>query len=98
MSVCCECCVLSGEGHECLSVVSVVCCRVRSQHWADQSSTESYRVWCGVFDCEFEASKIRNPWPSGPDSRKVTTSMPAFVLMGYELQVSVSRSPGRETS
>ena len=30
MSVCCECCVLSGRGlcYGCVSVVSVVCCEV----------------------------------------------------------------------
>jgi len=50
MSVCCECCVLSGRGHcdglitrpeesyGCLSVVSVVCCQVEVCATADQSS------------------------------------------------------------
>jgi len=57
MSVCCECCVLSGRGlcdglitrpeesYGCLSVVSVVCCQVEVSATADHS----YRVlWMSV--------------------------------------------------
>ena len=49
MSVCCECCVLSGRGL-CDELIT------RSQ--------ESYRLWCVVV-CNPETSWIRRPWPTG---------------------------------
>ena len=76
MSVCCECCVLSGRGlcdwpitcpeesYGCLSVVSVVCC------WAHVSATGRSLVQrslteCGVSECDREASITRRPLPTG---------------------------------
>jgi hypothetical protein len=49
MSVCCECCVLSGRGH-CDGPIA--------------RPEESYRVWC-VVECVLETSRMRRPWPTG---------------------------------
>jgi len=49
MSVCCECCVLSGRG---------LCDELISR------PEESYRLWCVVV-CDLETSWMRRPWPSG---------------------------------
>jgi len=46
MSVCCECCVLSGRGL-CDELIT------RPQ--------ESYRLWCFVV-CDLETSRMRRPW------------------------------------
>jgi len=49
MSVCCECCVLSGRGL-CVGLI------IRPE--------ESYRLWCVVV-CDLETSRMRRPWPTG---------------------------------
>jgi len=49
MSVCCECCVLSGRG---------LCDELITR------TEESYRVWC-VAVCDLETSWMRSPWPTG---------------------------------
>ena len=49
MSVCCECCVLSGRG---LCNELITC------------SEESYRLWCVVV-CDLETSWMRRSWPTG---------------------------------
>jgi len=46
MSVCCECCVLSGRG---------LCDELITR------SKESYRLWC-VVACDLETSRMRRPW------------------------------------
>ena len=69
MSVCCECCVLSGRGlcdglitrpeesYGCLSVVSAVCCQVKvSATGLITRLEESYRLWC-VSECDLENLK-----------------------------------------
>ena len=77
MSVCCECCVLSRRGlcdelitcpeesYGCLSVVSVVCCRVEvcatNLSLVQRSPTD-----CGVSECDREASIMRRPCPPPP--------------------------------
>ena len=48
MSVCCECCVLSGRG---LCDKLITC------------PEESCQVWC-IIVCDREASRMRKPWPS----------------------------------
>jgi len=48
MSVCCECCVLSGRG---LCDPLITC------------PEESYRLWCVVV-CDVETSRTRRPWPA----------------------------------
>jgi hypothetical protein len=48
MSVCCECCVLSGRGF-CVGLIT--------------RREECYRVWC-VSECDREASIMRRPWPA----------------------------------
>ena len=48
MSVCCECCVLSGRGL-CDALI------IRPE--------ESYRLWCVVV-CDLETSRLRRPWPA----------------------------------
>jgi hypothetical protein len=47
MSVCCECCVLSGRG----------ICEGLITH-----PEESYRPFC-VLVCDLETSRMRRPWP-----------------------------------
>ena len=49
VSVCCECCVLSGRGL-CDELI------IRPE--------ESYRMWCVVV-CDLETSWMRRPWPTG---------------------------------
>jgi len=49
MSVCCECCVLSGRG---------LCDEVITR------PEESYRLRCVVV-CDLETSWMRRPWPNG---------------------------------
>jgi len=48
MSVCCECCVLSGR---CLCDELIT------------RAEESYRLWC-VIVCDLETSRMRRPWPT----------------------------------
>ena len=48
MSVCCECCVLSGRGL-CDGLIT--------------RPEESYRLWCVVV-CNLETSSMRRPWPA----------------------------------
>ena len=48
MSVCCECCVLSGIG---LCDEPISC------------PEYSYRLWCVVM-CDLETSRMRRPWPA----------------------------------
>jgi len=48
MSLCCECCVLSGRG---------LCDKLISR------PEESYRLWCVVV-CDLETSRMRSPWPA----------------------------------
>jgi len=48
MSVCCECCVLSGRG---------LCDELITR------PEESYRPWCVVV-CDLETSCMRRPWPA----------------------------------
>jgi hypothetical protein len=54
MSVCCECCVLSGRG---LCDESIA------------RPEEFYRLWCVVV-CDLETSKMRMPWPTVGLSRQ----------------------------
>jgi len=54
MSVCCECCVLSGRGL-CDELIT------RTQ--------ESYRLCCVVV-CDLETSRVRRPWAAGPQGKK----------------------------
>ena len=49
MSVCCNCCVLSGRGL-CNGLIT--------------RPEESYRLWCVVV-CDLETSWMRGPWPTG---------------------------------
>ena len=58
MSVCCECCVLSGRGL-CVGLIA--------------RSKESYRLWC-VIVCGLETSWTRRPWPTGRLSRQKQTT------------------------
>jgi len=58
MSVCCECCLLSGRG---LCGELIPC------------QEESYRLWCVVM-CDLESSWMRGPWPTGGLSRQKKTN------------------------
>jgi len=55
MSVCCECCVLSGRG---------LCDEQISR------PDESYRLWC-VVGCDLEISRMSRPWPTGRGGGRV---------------------------
>ena len=58
MSVCCECCVLSGR---CLCDELIT------------RPEESYRLWCVVV-CDLETSWMRRPWPAlGPQRHRKLT-------------------------
>jgi hypothetical protein len=61
---CWDCEFESRRGHECLSVVSVVYCKVEvsATNWSlvQRSPTE-----CGVSECDQESSIMRRPWPTG---------------------------------
>jgi hypothetical protein len=48
MSVCCECCVLSGRGL-CDALIA--------------RPEESYQLWCVVV-CDLETSRMRRSWPA----------------------------------
>ena len=54
MSVCCECCMLSGRG---------LCGKLITR------PEESYRLWCVVV-CDLETLWMRRPWPTGGLSRQ----------------------------
>jgi hypothetical protein len=54
MSVCCECCVLSGRGL-CDGLIT--------------RPEKSYRLWC-VFMCDLETWWMRRPWPTGGCPKK----------------------------
>ena len=83
MSVCCECCVLSGRGL-CDDLIT--------------RPEESYRMWCFVV-CDLETSWMRRPWPTGGcraknqqtnETRKCTlvTKCKAFPTLNQALQYS----------
>ena len=57
MSVCCECCVLSGRG---------LCDELITR------PEESYRLW-GVVVCDLETSRMRKPWPAFGRSAQLIT-------------------------
>ena len=50
-------------GHGCLSVVSVVCCRVEVSATSWSHVQESYPLW-RVVVCDLETSRMRRPWPA----------------------------------
>ena len=58
MSVCCNCCVLSGRGL-CDGLIT--------------RPEESYRLWCVVV-CDLETSIMRRSWPTGGLSRQKQTN------------------------
>jgi hypothetical protein len=62
MSVCCECCVLSGRGF-CDELIT--------------RPEESYRLWCVVV-CDLETSWMRGPGPTGGccAKKKITVILP----------------------
>jgi len=82
MSVCCECCVLSGRG---------LCDELISR------PEESYRLWCVVV-CDLETSRKRRPWPtlgrSATAKKKKTSSDLKIVVTVYD--GSAVRQQGKE--
>ena len=60
---CWDCGFESRRGHGCLSVVSVVCCRVEvsASGWSlvQRSPTE-----CGFSECDHKSSIMKRPWPT----------------------------------
>ena len=79
MSVCCDCCVLSGIGL-CDALIT--------------RPEESYRLWCVVV-CDLETSRMRRPWPTLGRSATKKNISPIFCgleLVGRFLpQASVLR-------
>jgi hypothetical protein len=61
MSVCCECCVLSGRG---------MCVRLITR------PEESYRLWC-IVECDLKTSRMRKPFPAlGRSATKKSKRIP----------------------
>jgi hypothetical protein len=70
MSVCCECCVLSGRG---------LCDELITR------PEESYRLWC-VFVCDLETSWMRRPWPpGGAVAPKTNERLPLWAWIGQSV-------------
>ena len=76
MSVCCECCVLSGRG---------LCDELITR------PEESYRLWC-VVECDLETSLMRRPWPAlGRSATGDKKNCKSYEVCNYEtLNVCVS--------
>jgi hypothetical protein len=64
MSVCCECCVLSGRG---------LCDELITR------PEESHRLWCIVL-CDLETSWMRRPWTTGGCFAKNKQSQITIIL------------------
>jgi hypothetical protein len=69
MSVCCECCVLSGR---CLCDELITCLE------------ESYHLWC-IIVCDLETSWMTRPWPNGGCCAKRKTSHDPIINQRYKL-------------
>jgi hypothetical protein len=79
MSVCCECCVLSGRG---------LCDELITR------PEKSYRLWCvALFD--LETSWMRRPWPMGAvkpkNKNKDNTSYICFWFVTYVTMLPLTR-------
>jgi len=73
MSVCCECCVLSGRG---------LCDELITR------PENSYRLWCVVV-CDLETSWIRRPWPAlgrSATGKKYAVHSPAAFFFFFVFQ------------
>ena len=68
MSVCCECCVLSGRG---------IC------NWLITRPEESYRLLCVVL-CDLETSWMRKPWPTGGLLRQKERKVHLFLTLALD--------------
>jgi len=71
MSVCCECCVLSGRGL-CDELIT--------------GPEESYRLWCVVV-CNLETSRMRRPWPTGGYRAKNNKPLKSFLCKVHSVSV-----------
>ena len=69
MSVCCECCVLSGRG---------LCDELITR------PEESYRLCCVVV-CDLETSRMRRPWPALGRSATENKQTPSSFILKYIL-------------
>ena len=72
MSVCCECCVLSGRGL-CDALIT--------------RPEEPYRLWCVVV-CDLENSWMRGPWPTGgcwAKNKQTALQSTSLVFWGFLL-------------
>ena len=72
MSVCCECCVLSGRG---------LCDELITR------PEESYRLW-RVVVCDLQTSWMRRPWPTGGChiKSKLRTSSPELAVQSEHFE------------
>ena len=68
MSVCCECCALSGRG---------LCDELITR------PEESYRLWCVVCDLEKQTSRMRRPRPTRELSRQEKKNWEISKTVGY---------------
>jgi hypothetical protein len=71
MSVCCECCVLSGRG---------LCDKLITR------LEEFYRLWCVVV-CDLETSWMGRPWPTGSCRAKNKQKMSVVSLRVSAVQI-----------
>jgi hypothetical protein len=55
---------VTGGGHGCPSLVSVVCCYIEASAWG-WSIVQRSRTGCGVSECDSEDSIMRSPRPTG---------------------------------
>ena len=76
MSVCCECCVLSGRGL-CEELIT--------------RPEESYRLRCVVV-CDLETSRMRTPWPTrGAVAPKKVKKSPLIVRMTLNMSAHLAQ-------
>ena len=61
---CWECLFESRRWHGCLSVVSVVCCKVEVSA-SNRTLVQRILTECGVSEYDREDSIMRGPWPTG---------------------------------
>ena len=82
MSVCCECCVLSGRVH-CGELIT--------------RPEESYRLCCVVV-CDLETSNMRRPWPTGGLLHQKTKQTVVIVVVVVRISISINTNNNNSSS
>jgi hypothetical protein len=93
---CWDCGFESHRGHECLSLVSVVCCQVEVSA-SGRSLVQRSPTECGV-SCDREASIMRRPWPTRGccvigKKTGLLANREIFSLCGNQRIISVQNGP-----